>query len=150
MMRWTGKIKPAMDRQTLVSSIDLAPTILSAAGTNKTDAMTGMNLLDVAAGKSLDRDAIFGEIYAHDIADINQPSKSLLYRWCISGDNKLILSYDGQAGRHGAIHQYLRGSGKPRLFDITNDPFEKTDLFSDRSDLADKLESKVNAFFSRF
>lgn len=34
-------------------------------------------------GTPIDRDTIFGEGFAHDIADIDNPEASLLYRWCI-------------------------------------------------------------------
>ena len=38
---------------------------------------------------------LFGEIYAHDVVDIDRPEPGLSYRWCIAGDWKLIESADG-------------------------------------------------------
>ena len=56
MLRWPGKLKPAR-HETLVSSIDLAPTILAAAGLEAAPGMQGLNLLDVcAAGDRKARD----------------------------------------------------------------------------------------------
>ena len=48
-------MQPRRDEQTLVSTIDLAPTILAVCGLSMTKEMHGINLLDVAAGKSLNR-----------------------------------------------------------------------------------------------
>ena len=39
---------------------------------------------------------MFGEIYAHDVGDIDRAEPGLEYRWCIAGDWKLIESADGK------------------------------------------------------
>ena len=85
MLRWPAQLKPAARRPSLVSTIDLAPTILAACGLSTRSAMRGSSLLDVAAGKSPGHDAVFGEIYAHDVADIERPTAGLEFRWCICG-----------------------------------------------------------------
>ena len=61
MIRWPGKIEPRRDDSTLVSSLDIAPTILAACGLSPTPEMTGINLLPVAAGKSPERDTLVGD-----------------------------------------------------------------------------------------
>ncbi|HEC02033.1 MAG TPA: sulfatase, partial [Phycisphaerales bacterium] len=43
MIRWPAKVKPRMDTETLVSSIDLAPTLLRACGLAPTSAMQGVD-----------------------------------------------------------------------------------------------------------
>ncbi len=147
MLRWRGTIKPFLDEKSLVSSVDLAPTILAAAGLDPVDSMTGLNLLDVSQTNRLDRDQVYGEVYAHDVADINQPRRSLLYRWCISGNDKAVFYLDGQTGRHGSIHQFMQGNRKPQLFNVASDPFEKNDLSELRpSDLA-RLKLETERFF---
>jgi len=96
---WPGVIKPQR-RSELVSSIDLAPTILSAAGAKIPDNLPGEDLLPVLSGeKPLSWKAIFGEGFAHDVADLDSPEASLLYRWVVEGKWKLILTYDGKLGR---------------------------------------------------
>ncbi len=149
MMRWTGTVEPKLETTTPVSSIDLAPTILAAAGIDKSKAMTGLDLMDVARGQSLNREALCGEVYAHDIADINDPSKSLLYRWCVVGDEKLVKHFDGQAGRYAKIHEHMQGDRSTQLFDITTDPNETTDLFAQRRENAISIESSLTKFFMR-
>ena len=149
MIRWPEKISPKMDSQTLVSSIDLAPTILKAAGVAIPEIMPGLDLMQVAKGQVLNREAICGEIYAHDIADINKPEKSLLYQWCIAGDLKLIKCFDGQTGRYGNIHRHMQGNGSTKLFDLKSDPHETKNLFAEQRESAIGLESSLTKFFMR-
>ena len=149
MIRWPGKIEPKMDQKTLVSSVDLAPTILAATGIEKPASMTGLDLMTVAEGGLLGREAICGEIYAHDIADIDVPKKSLLYRWCISGDEKLIKHFDGKLGRQANLHEHMQGDRKDLLFDLAADPHETKNLFAQRRESAISLESSLTKFFLR-
>ncbi|MEK9864325.1 MAG: sulfatase-like hydrolase/transferase, partial [Verrucomicrobiota bacterium] len=81
MFRWPGQFK-ASHRSELVSSIDLYPTILSAAGLPLPNGLPGLDLVESMRGSlPLARKQLFGEGFAHDIADINKPEASLLYRW---------------------------------------------------------------------
>ena len=82
VLRWPGIIRPRTSDR-LASSLDLAPTILTAVGLKPTPELPGINLLDDAAVE--ERTAIFGEIFTHDAVDIHRPSSSLRYRWVIDG-----------------------------------------------------------------
>ncbi len=90
---WPGTLKPEF-RDELVSSIDIFPTTLAAAGARQpTIPVPGLNLLgNLKTGKKIKRKAIFGESFAHDIADIENPEASPLFRWCIEGKWKLLLT----------------------------------------------------------
>ncbi|MEO2047873.1 MAG: sulfatase-like hydrolase/transferase [Pirellulales bacterium] len=134
MFSWLGKLKPA-DRPELVSSIDLVPTLLAAADARQPDDLPGLNLLgNLTNGKKIKRKAIFGEGFAHDIADIENPEASLLYRWCIQGQWKLLLTYDGELNRYESTHpREVRG---PQLYNLEADPAETANL-------ADKHPKKV-------
>ena len=127
MFRWPGKIKPA-EYDTLVSSIDIAPTLLSAVGLKPSRDMQGINLLEVMRqdGKT-DRDALFGDIYEHDMIDIDDPASSLNYRWCIQGDWKAIFP-----------SSRLKEE-KVELYNITADPFEQQNLVSENPEKARQL-----------
>lgn len=150
MLRWPGKIKPQMDRTSLVSSIDLTPTILAAAGIEKSKAMTGLDLMTVARGDKLSREALCGEVFAHDIAaDIDDPAKSLLYRWSIVGDEKLIKFFDGKKGRSGHLHSHMQGDLSSQFFDLAADPRELNNLFDERRESAIGIESSLTKFFLR-
>ena len=127
MIKWPGKIKPAMDSETLVSSIDLMPTLLAAADTKAPNKLPGLNLLPHCNGKQkISRKSLFGEIYAHDIANLSDPSKSLLYEWCIHADEKLIVTHPGKLGPYKTIHSVVN-PGK-HLYNLKQDPHEETQL----------------------
>ncbi|TWT79135.1 Sulfatase [Planctomycetes bacterium CA13] len=98
MFRWPRKIPPA-DRSELCSSIDFLPTVLAAAEAEGPHDFPGLNLLpQLQSGEAIDHDTLFGEAFAHDIADIENPQASLQYRWVIQGHDKLLLTYDGALG----------------------------------------------------
>ena len=68
-----------------MSSIDIVPTILAATGIAPEEKLPGLNLLDLARnGGKTDRTALFGEVFDHDVADIDNPAASLQYRWTLS------------------------------------------------------------------
>ena len=126
MFRWRGTI-PAADRQELASSIDLVPTILAAAGAKAPHTFPGLNLLEeLKSGEKIQRNRIFGESFAHDIADIENPQASLLYRWVIKENHKLLLTYDGRPGKM----KYPPQDASPQLYDLKADPLEKRNLAS--------------------
>jgi uncharacterized sulfatase len=124
MFRWPGNI-PAADRPELCTSLDIVPTILAAAGAKGPHDFPGLNLLpQLKSGKAIGRDTLFGESFAHDIADIENPSASLLYRWVIRGHDKLLLTYDGAPGKM----RYPPAGGAAQLFDLKDDPGEKVNI----------------------
>jgi arylsulfatase A-like enzyme len=142
---WPGTLA-AQDRPELVNSIDIFPTILAAAGARQpARPVPGINLLDVMKMQApLERDAIFGESFAHDIADIADPEKSLLYRWCIKGRWKLLLSYDGEMGHYKSSHDYDK---LPQLFDLVDDPHEKKNLAKGKPDIVAELASEIDGWY---
>jgi uncharacterized sulfatase len=141
ILSWRGVIEPQV-REDLASSIDLVPTILSAAGVSIPDHLPGLDLMPVVRdGKSLDRDEVFGEGFAHDIADLDVPEASLLYRWVVSGRWKLLLTYDGALGRYATSHP--RTERRPQLFDLVADPHETTNLASEHPELVERLAEKI-------
>ncbi len=145
MFCWPNHFQPN-DRTELCSSIDLAPTILSAAGIQPTRKMPGLNLLNhLKYGKPIQRDLIFGESFAHDIADLEKPEASLLHRWCRNGNWKLILTYDGEVNRYKTTHP--RTDKRPQLFDLSKDPFEKTNLAGDNPTIVSELAKAIKNWY---
>ena len=142
---WPSKINPS-DRPELCSSIDLAPTILAAAGIKADADLPGLNLLPyLEEDKPIDRDTIFGETFAHDIADINNPEASLMYRWCIKGKWKLLLTYDGEAYTNRA--KFPRNDKRPQLFDLIDDPSESKNLASENPAVVAELAAKIKQWY---
>ena len=130
MVRWPAKLKPVRNEKSLASSIDLAPTILAACGIMPTKEMRGISLLDVALGGEPGHAAVFGEIYEHDVVDLDRAEPGLRYRWCVAGDWKLIESSDGKTRE---------------LYHLSADPHEKTDLAGDKQALVAELSAKIKA-----
>ena len=143
MFSWPGTI-PSADRSDLCSSIDFVPTILAAAQADGPHDFPGMNLLpNLKSGKPIPRNTLFGESFAHDIADIENPEASLLYRWVIRDHDKLLLTYDGQPGKM----KYPPMSGEPQLYDLQKDPEEKLNLAEEQSKLVSELTQLLNDWY---
>ncbi|QDV54800.1 sulfatase [Rosistilla oblonga] len=145
MFSWPGKLKPA-DREELCSSLDIVPTVLAAAGAEVPADLPGLNLMPgMTSGEKIDRQRIFGESFAHDIADIENPEASLLYRWCIEGRWKLLLTYDGEVNRYQTTHP--RTERRPQLFDLIADPAEEKNLAAENPAVVKRLADAIEAWY---
>ncbi len=143
MYSWPGVIETA-DRPELSSSIDIVPTMLAAAGVKEPGNLPGLNALpELKSGKEIERNTLFGESFAHDIADIHKPEESLLYRWVIEDGWKLLLTYDGRQGKM----KYPPNERAPRLFHIQSDPHEMIDVARDYPGLVDRLAAKIDGWW---
>lgn len=134
LVRWPARLAPRRDETTLVSSIDLAPTILAACGLKPTAEMAGLNLMDRDALAR--RTAVFGEIFAHDAVDVHNPAASLQYRWCIEGWTKLILPSAATLP-----------TAQPELYDLKADPSEQQDLAAEAPGRMAKLHAQIEAWW---
>ncbi|QDU61798.1 Arylsulfatase [Planctomycetes bacterium Pan216] len=137
MFRWPGHIPPK-EYPDLVNSIDIVPTVLTACGFGeKTGSMPGVNLLPLMEkGTPLKRDAVFGEIFAHDASTLGNPPKDLYYRWVRHGDWKLIDSADPNE--------------KDMLFNLASDPKEEHNLVDDAKskDKLDDLQRRLDEWWN--
>ena len=143
MLSWpNGNLKNGR-RKDVVSSIDLFPTVLAATGARTPKRLPGVNLLEnLKTGKTIERKRIFGESFAHDIADIENPEDSLLFRWTIEGKWKLLLTYDGEVNRHKTTHP--RDEKRPQLFNLLKDPKEENNLAEQNPNVVAKLVAKID------
>jgi arylsulfatase A-like enzyme len=132
VLRWPAKIRPRRDETTLVSSIDLAPTVLAACGLRPREELAGMNLLEIAAGKTAPERALFGATFTHDAVKLDEPAANLLYRWCVDGKMKLILPRD---------------AAPSELYDVTADPHETRNLAQQRPEVVVRLADKIEAWW---
>lgn len=129
MCRWPAKIKPQQVDDRPASTVNFAYTVLKACGVD-TSSVAGMQKADLL--KPADQPAeIYGEILEHDVADIDAPAKSLMYRWCLKGDKKLIVS----------------AQGKAELFDIVSDPHETTNLADKQPEAVKELTATLDAWW---
>jgi arylsulfatase A-like enzyme len=128
LLRWPGNTRAGRYND-LVITIDLAPTILRAAGVKVPARMQGLSLLDAASGKGrLNRTTIFGEIYTHTASKVGQPKLDVTHRWTREGDWKLI--------------QRLREKNA-ELFNLAKDPYERTNLATKNGDRVRQLQKAI-------
>jgi len=146
MFGWPGAIQPGLRKDQLCSSVDIVPTILAAADAEVPSSLPGYNLLPILqSGAATPRAEVYGEGFAHDMADIDDPVASLLYRWVIVGRWKLLLTYDGQVGRYGQHHP--RQDRRPQLYDLWDDPHEERNLAFAQPDIVRQLADKLHAWW---
>jgi uncharacterized sulfatase len=128
MIRWPGQIEPRRDDTQLASSIDLVPTVLELVGQTVPADLPGINLTDRQA--VADREAIFGEIFEHDIVSMDDPVASLQYRWVVVGNWKLIEPFDARLP-----------DAEPELYNLAQDPHEQQNLAMDQPQRVEQLQS---------
>lgn len=132
LVRWDGQVAPG-DYDHPVSSIDLVPTLLTAAGVDFTDAkLPGLDLIALAkAGPPATPRPVFSENFNPNPKVIGTPEETVVHRSVRLGDYKLISPEN--TVRHAEL---TKGWPKPEL--------KKPDLFSDlrlhnlRTDLGEK------------
>lgn len=118
LLSWQGRIEPGTHRG-LVSSIDVVPTLLAAAGLESAvEGLPGISLLPVAKGHAeLSERPVFGATYPGQAKRLEQPEKEVSYRWVRRGRLKLIEPA-------GKLQETM-------LFDVVVDPREENDLADD-------------------
>jgi uncharacterized sulfatase len=134
IVRWPGKVRPrTLDQPVL--SLDLAPTILTAAGLKPPSEMPGVDLRDEAAVER--RKAIFGEIFTHNAVDIHRPATSLRYRWVLEGDWKLIVPEPRNTP-----------GGSVELYNVASDPLETRNLAAAEAPRVAHLKGLIDAWWA--
>jgi uncharacterized sulfatase len=146
MFSWPGVIQPGNRGEQLCSSIDIVPTALAAAGAQSPEKLPGLNLLPVLkSGDPTTRKACFGETFAHDVANIDKPEDTLLYRWVVDGKWKLLLTYDGKLDRYASSHP--RTEKRPQLFDLLADPHEDNNLAAKNPEILQRLADQLQSWW---
>lgn len=134
MLRWPGHTKPAI-LDDLVSSVDIAPTILEACGAEVPPVLPGLSLLDVAAAEQLlPRESVYGELYTHTAVDVNRPAANLTHRWIRNRDWKLVVPEDPAAS--------------VELYDISIDPLEQHDVAASHPNRVAMLREELDAWWT--
>ncbi|QDT68763.1 Arylsulfatase [Planctomycetes bacterium MalM25] len=133
MVRQPDAISSRIDQETLVSAIDIAPTLLMMAGQTPPPTMSGIDLRDQAALKA--RDAVYGAAFPHDIIDVHSPAKGVKSRYVISGQWKLIAYGDPAARRE--------------LYDLASDPHEERDLAREKTEIVARLTDQLESWWEK-
>jgi uncharacterized sulfatase len=147
MYSWPGMIKAGDRGNQLASSIDIVPTMLAAAGLGILGEMPGYNLMPILkSGKVSPRKEVLGEGFAHDIANVDRPEDSLLYRWVVKDQWKLLLTYDGVVNRYAWSHP--RTETRPQLYNLLTDPHETNNLASENPEAVEKLATEIRKWWT--
>jgi uncharacterized sulfatase len=134
MIRFPGRVAPRMVDGVAVSSLDLTPTILNACGLEPTAAMPGVNLLDEQAVNA--RRAVMGEVFEHDVVDVERPAASLRYRWIVQLPWKLI------------VPNPARVPDEPvQLYDLIADPMEHENLAVAKPAVRGELQKLLDRWY---
>ena len=146
MFSWpNGDLKNGK-RKDVISSIDLFPTVLAATGARVPEGLPGLNLMDsLKEEKPVKRKGIFGETFAHDVTDVENPEASLVFRWTIEGKWKLLLTYDGEVNRYKSTHP--RTEKRPQLFNLLKDPKEEKNLAEHNPEVGASLAAKIEKWW---
>ena len=162
MLRQPGRIEPAVSRA-LASSIDILPTVLAACGVEPPAGLPGIDLLNAQAVAQ--RRQIFGECYTHTIVDLDDPAKSLLWRFSVRDDWKLIVPVtadtpEGEPRRGFArlqrppdrvlppegLGRFERG--EPELYNLAEDPHELVNLADKYPALVRELQKSLDVWWT--
>ena len=130
MYKWKGKITPNMNTETVVSSIDMVPTVLDILNMEQPENLPGISVLDKEALNS--RKGIFGEVYAHDFETIES---SMFYNMAIFPPYKIIVP-DPVRKKDEVV----------QLFNIEEDPFEKNNIAETHPEIIQDLKDKIKEF----
>lgn len=124
-MRFPGRIPAGQISGRLISNIDLAPTILEAAGLSFEEPVDGRSLLPLASGEASDwREDLMSETHGHGEDHIGR-----------------LLVTDR--------FKYVANAGQiDELYDLANDPFEMRNLIHDTkfAGVADDMRKRLAAW----
>jgi uncharacterized sulfatase len=146
--RWPSKFKPRRDDKSLVTNLDVMPTILSVCGVQAPESLPGINLLDTEAVAS--RDTLFLSNFAHDMVSATEPEKSLWTRSCIHEKWKLVAWRENppkvKPWNHGYRHK--NPDAMLELFDLEKDPHETTNLAEKKPEIVKDLQAKLDGWWN--
>jgi arylsulfatase A-like enzyme len=139
MVSWPARLEPTRSPD-LAHAIDFFPTIAAAAGIKTPETLRGINLLDEKARKN--RDTVYG--VAHSVHNMTpgKPDGTLQYRWCVSGDWKLLLRHNG-SDTTGYKNIHLWDKQSVRLYNLKDDPHENNELSAAHPEIVEELRKKI-------
>ncbi|HYH55870.1 MAG TPA: sulfatase-like hydrolase/transferase [Anseongella sp.] len=135
IFKWPARVEPGLDTATLVSTIDIMPTVLGAASINPSPDMPGLNVLDAEALRR--RTAIFALDFDHDMVAADDPGASLQHRMILTNPWKLIVP--DTANEPGK---------QPELYNIFEDPFERKDLAGSHPEIVRELGKRLDDWWT--
>ncbi len=146
IVRWPRRLRAASICTQLVSSVDIAPTLLALAGIDIPSSFQGHSFMPLLTDlRTKIRDYVYAEDHWHDYEDLGRAVRSKQYKYIRNDYPDLPATPPADVGRSRTFRamQRLRAQGKlnqnqigcfvkPRpaeeLYDIVNDPHELHNL----------------------
>ncbi len=146
IVRWPGMIRPGQVCENLISSIDIAPTILELAGIPVPGQMEGTSLVPLLTQPDTPvRSYIYAEDHWHDYEDLTRAVRSLNYKYIRNDYYDLPATPSADAGRSPTFQAmikmnergrltpaqracFIQPRPKEELYDMLNDPYELNNL----------------------
>ena len=138
IVRWPGKISKNSESNTLLSLVDVLPTILDVTNTNIPDEIDGVSFKNTLLGKDDEvHDYIFGVATKQNIRQCKIfPSRMVRnHRYKLIRNYNSIEKMDSNLGDNEIVNEFIKIGAmsfpdKPfeELYDLMNDPYEKNNL----------------------
>lgn len=142
VLSWPGRLKPGRSFD-LAHAVDVFPTIAAATGLKAPAGLPGLNLLDEKARQG--RDTVFGVANSTANMTPGEADGTLQYRWCVSGEWKLLLRHNGKdTTNYKNLH--IWDTQPVRLYNLKNDPQEKNELSAKHPEIVANLRKKIEAW----
>lgn len=127
-VRWPGGVEPGQVSNRLVSNLDVAPTILDAAGLRFQDEVDGASLIPLCTGQDSEwREAVMCETHGHGEEHIG----------------RLVVT---------ERYKYVANRGQmDELYDLDEDPYEMVNLIDDsaHSDVLSEMRARLSEWQRR-
>ncbi|WP_316789898.1 sulfatase [Pedobacter frigoris] len=133
VMRYPGVIKPGTKSNDMVMNLDLAPTILEAAGLTVPADFQGESILPLFKDKNAKkRDAMF-------------------YHYYENGEHSVSPHFGVSTKKYKLIRFYKRVEGW-ELYDLHKDPSEMNNIFGKKGyeKITDELKAKLNSLIAQY
>ena len=147
MFKYPGKIQPKLDKEHLVSNVDIVPTIHGLLGLEEKN-LPGINVLDEVELNT--RKTVFAECYDHDIRNVQVPTETLLYQIAVEEDWKLILPNTDMVTKNADTQEenYVGYySNAIQLYNLSDDPMETTNVAAEHPEEVARLSQQINGWW---
>ena len=144
MFKLPQVIEPEMNTTTLVSNIDLVPTVLDFLDITGEE-LSGISVMEKE--KLNTRETLFIECYHHDILNVERPTETVLYKVALNKKWKLMLPNTKMIVREFTQPEepyYGYYSNQPQLYNLQNYPEEKVNLAKQHPDIVTMLSNQIN------
>lgn len=134
LVRWPGVVEPGSESTALVQNLDLAQTVLEAAGVEAPGTMQGQSLVPILRGEATNvkREALYYHYYHYPAA-------------------KSVMRHEGvRTDRYKLVHHYWVNQWA--LFDLKKDPHELHNVYGhpDYTDVRRRMRRKLRAVKNRY